>query len=128
VARWLSPSRALIQLSMRYRADDHLWFTFFHEAVHRLDDVRSDRLDGEDDPVDMTDEIEARTDQRAPDLLIEPGALAGFVEAGALDEQSVRALADHVDIAPGIVAGRLQHDGVLGPGQLNHLKRPVDWM
>jgi addiction module HigA family antidote len=128
VARWLSPARALIQLSMRYRADDHLWFTFFHEAVHLLDDVRSDRLDGEDDPVDTTDEIEARTNQRARDLLIEPDALAGFVKAGALDEHSVRAFADHIGIAPGIVVGRLQYDGVLGPRQLNHVKRPVDWI
>jgi HTH-type transcriptional regulator/antitoxin HigA len=128
VARWLSPARALIQLSMRYRADDHLWFTFFHEAVHLLDDVRSDRLDGEDDPLDASNEIEARTNQRARDLLIDPDALAGFVKAGALDEHSVRAFADDIGIAPGIVVGRLQHDGVLGPRKLNHVKRPVEWI
>ena len=34
--RWLSPSKALIQLSLRYKTDDHLWFTFFHEAGHIL--------------------------------------------------------------------------------------------
>ncbi len=34
--RWLSPGRALIQLSLRYKTDDHLWFTFFHEAAHIL--------------------------------------------------------------------------------------------
>jgi lipid A disaccharide synthetase len=27
VARWLTPAKALIQLSFRYRTDDHLWFT-----------------------------------------------------------------------------------------------------
>lgn len=127
VARWLSPSRALIQLSMRYRADDHLWFTLFHEAVHLLDDVRSDRLDSDDDPVDTTDQIEAQTNQRARDLLIAPDALADFVRSGPPNECSVRAFADQVAIAPGIVVGRLQHDGVLGPEQLNHLKKPVNW-
>jgi len=33
---WLSPSKALIQLSLRGKTDDHLWFTFFHEAGHIL--------------------------------------------------------------------------------------------
>ena len=36
VARWLSPYKALIQLSARYLRDDILWFTFFHEAGHLL--------------------------------------------------------------------------------------------
>jgi HTH-type transcriptional regulator/antitoxin HigA len=34
VARWLSSTRALIQLSDRHKTEDHLWFTFFHEAGH----------------------------------------------------------------------------------------------
>ena len=35
-ARWLSPSKALIQLSLRYKRDDQLWFSFYHEAAHIL--------------------------------------------------------------------------------------------
>src|SRR6266536_1877318 len=35
-ARWLTPTKALIQLSLRYKSDDHLWFSFFHEAAHVL--------------------------------------------------------------------------------------------
>ena len=34
--RWLAPNKALIQLSLRYKTDDHLWFTFFHGAGHIL--------------------------------------------------------------------------------------------
>ncbi len=36
VARWLSPSKALIQLTVRHKSDDHFWFTFFHESAHIL--------------------------------------------------------------------------------------------
>ena len=32
--RWLHPQKAIIQLSLRYKSNDHLWFTFFHEAGH----------------------------------------------------------------------------------------------
>jgi len=32
----LTPTKALIQLSLRYKTGDQLWFTFFHEAGHIL--------------------------------------------------------------------------------------------
>lgn len=127
VSRWLSPTRALIQLSMRYRTNDHLWFTFFHEVAHLLDPVRSDRLDGEDDTPSAVDTIEERTDQRARNMLIDPTELARFVEAGGINEDKVRKFAERVGVAPGIVVGRLQHDRVIGPEQLNHLKKPAQW-
>jgi len=28
--RWLNTDKALIQLSLSYKTDDQLWFTFFH--------------------------------------------------------------------------------------------------
>ena len=31
--RWIG-DKAVIQLSLRYKSNDHLWFTFFHEAGH----------------------------------------------------------------------------------------------
>jgi HTH-type transcriptional regulator/antitoxin HigA len=34
--RFLSPSKALLQLSFRHLSDDQFWFTFFHEAGHLL--------------------------------------------------------------------------------------------
>ena len=33
---WLNSEKAVIQLSLRYKTNDHLWFTFFHEAGHIL--------------------------------------------------------------------------------------------
>ncbi len=32
--RWLNKDKAIIQLSDRYKKDDHFWFTLFHEAGH----------------------------------------------------------------------------------------------
>lgn len=39
--QWLTPRKALVQLSLRYKTDDQLWFTFFHEAGHILSCLRS---------------------------------------------------------------------------------------
>jgi hypothetical protein len=30
------PDKALLQISLRYKMDDHFWFSFFHEAAHIL--------------------------------------------------------------------------------------------
>ena len=34
--RWLTKDKVLVQLSLRYKTNDHLWFTFFHELGHVL--------------------------------------------------------------------------------------------
>ena len=34
--RFLSQTKALLQLSLRHLTDDHFWFTFFHEAGHLM--------------------------------------------------------------------------------------------
>ncbi len=43
VARWLHKDEALIQLSLRDKTEDHLWFSFFHEAGHILFHSRRSR-------------------------------------------------------------------------------------
>lgn len=32
--RYLTPDKAMLLLSLRHKTNDHLWFTFFHEAGH----------------------------------------------------------------------------------------------
>ncbi len=34
--RWVGSDKALVQLSLRYKTNDALWFTFFHESAHIL--------------------------------------------------------------------------------------------
>ena len=33
-ARWFDTNRAIIQMSLRMKSNDHFWWTFFHEAAH----------------------------------------------------------------------------------------------
>ena len=41
-ARWLTPDKALVQLSLRHRWNDIFWFTFFHEVGHLLKHSKKD--------------------------------------------------------------------------------------
>lgn len=73
--RWLTPNKALIQLSFRYRTDDHLWFTFFHEVGHVLLHGKSD-LWIEDGCSLGSDPKEVEADRFSRDLLIPPAVAA----------------------------------------------------
>jgi addiction module HigA family antidote len=121
--QWLSPERALIALSLRHKTNDHLWFTLFHEAGHILKHGKKatfvDGLDGVDE------EHEAEADRFAADQLIPPAAAQTL--QGLRSEQEVMAAAETLGIAPGIVVGRMQHEGWLPRTHLNGLKLSYRW-
>jgi len=122
--RWLSPIKALIQLSLRYKSDDQLWFSFFHEAGHILLHGKRDVFINDGDAQD-TKESEAC--KFAADTLLPPQALQRFLAMGKITQESVRALAAAIGIAPGIVVGRLQFDGVIPYSKLNDMKKWFKW-
>jgi HTH-type transcriptional regulator/antitoxin HigA len=121
--RWVTPERALLVLSLRHKTNDHLWFTVFHEAAHLLMHSKKvafiDGLDG------LEPELEAEADAFARDLLI-PSRRAPEL-LGLKTAAAVRRFARSVGIHPGIVVGRLQHEGVIAPSYLNELKVRYRW-
>jgi len=126
-ARWLNPEKAMLALSLRHKTDDHFWFSFFHEAGHLLRDSKKlVFLDGSDGTPACDDDEQAN--RFACDMLISPDAYRRFVAEGRFSERAVTGFAGEVGIAPGIVVGRLQHDGhVLFNSALNHLKRTIEF-
>lgn len=124
--RWISPTRALIQLSLRYKTDDHLWFTFFHEAGHILLHGRRDVF-LEDDQTDNSTK-EKQADEFARDWLIPANRYRVFCRLGAFSCAAANRFAFEIGIASGIVIGRLQHDRYLARSQCNELKRNVEWV
>lgn len=124
-ARWLSPEKALIQLNLYYKRLDQLWFTFFHEAAHvLLHGRRNVFVDFDGASIDRQ---EAEANKFAEDRLIPPAALARFVAQGRFSRFAVTQFAREIDIDPGIVVGRLQHDKHIDWNQLTNLQRRVDW-
>jgi HTH-type transcriptional regulator / antitoxin HigA len=125
--RWLSPTKAMLQLSLRYKTNDQLWFTFFHEAEHILRHRRTKGFVECDGAALDREEIEAN--ESAGARLIPPGDLQQFVSncRHAVSGERVAAFADKIGIAPGIVVGRLQHDKVIPYRNLNQLKVRLAW-
>ncbi len=124
-AWWLSPRKAVIQLTARHKTDDHLWFSFFHEAAHILLHSKKGVFVDEANGDDTEQEIEAN--EWASNILIPKGAWQTLVASSPRSARVVTAFADEQGIAPGIVVGRLQHEGHLPWSQLNSLKVRLAW-
>lgn len=119
---FLTSERAVLLLSARFLTDDHLWFTFFHEAGHLVLHGKK-RLFIETDGLDSEEEHQAN--HYAANLLIPPSAaprLSGLRTAAA-----VEAFAEELGVSSGVVVGRLQHEGVVPFSALNSLKVRYAW-
>ena len=123
--RWLSPHKALVQLSMRYLRGDIFWFTFFHECGHiALHGKKMLFLEYDG----MTGDEEDEANRFAAERLIPGSAWAKFNPA-VLTESVICEFAETVGIAPGVVVGRLQHEERIPPNsRLNQLKARYKWI
>lgn len=125
--KWLGTNKALIMLSLRGKTDDKLWFSFFHEAGHLLKHgKRLTFLDilGEDG---LNQKEEKEADGFARDMLIPLANYRGLLAQPVIGDRMIREFAELINVAPGIVLGRLQYDGRIGWQQLNHLKVSYRW-
>lgn len=126
VARWLSPTRPLIQLSLYGKTNDKFWFSFFHEAAHILlhanskEDKKSIFLD-DPNAARTDDSREHEANEWSGNFLIP----TQYVQAlsSLRTKITVTKFARKIGVHPGIVVGRLQHDRVIEPSWMNGLKQ-----
>lgn len=123
-ARWLEGDRAIIQMSLRMKSNDHFWWTFFHEAAHIT--LHKGRAFA-DDKGGEGDGVEDEADSWAEETLVGSARFAAFKRTNPRSEISVKAFAQQLDIHPGIVVGMLQHCGAIPYKNLNSLKARFDW-
>ena len=103
-AQWLSDKKALIGLTLRYKTDDQLWFTFFHELAHILLHRRKRAFIVDNAAEDLTDRVidpemqgyEAEANQFAADTLIPPGALSEFLHARTFTNETIYDFAENI--------------------------------
>lgn len=124
--RWISPNKAIIQLSLRYKTDDHLWFTFFHEAGHILLHGKKE-LFLENNTNGLDDAKEAEANSFAAEELIPRKEFAVLIQQKPISKLSISTFAKKLGISPGIVVGQLQHNGFLPRTHCNELKRKFVW-
>ena len=121
----VASGQRVIAATARHRADDHLFFTLLHELGHHLlhgPDLYLDEFEDSDPSV-----AEEQADAFAAESLVPGGVSALVGRTNGPTMRQVVHFAARVGVAPGVVVGQLQHSGVIGPHQLNKLKRFYKW-
>jgi HTH-type transcriptional regulator/antitoxin HigA len=106
--RWYH-NKPIIQLSGRFRTNDHFWFTFFHEAAHIILHGKKDIFleDVEGTVTDQAKEDEANA--FAAKRLLAETELQQILDAEPLTEEIIYAFAQKFRTPAGVIIGRLQH-------------------
>ncbi len=126
-AFWLNKDKAVIMITIRGKWADIFWFSLFHELAHILLHKKQDVFI-ESDRVDyISKNIEAEADNFASDNLIPLKEYKGFIENDSFFNRDIIEFASEIGIHPGIIVGRLHHDGKIPFSQANGLRTQFTW-
>ena len=118
-ASFMDGNKIVVGLTVRGKDTDKFWFSLFHELAHiALGHVEKLNGTSEDD--------ERSADKWSGDTLISADDFEAFKSGGDYSEKSVIKFAKAQGIAPGIVVGRLQLEGMIKYSMLNNLKEKYE--
>jgi len=121
---WIG-NRPIIQLCLRGRKDDVLWFTFFHEAAHVILHHKKKTIYLDVDKREGKEEEDAN--HFASELLLPKKELDEFVSNNRLSTTNIIAFAERKGIAPSIIVGKLHHFGYSPYNHFQNLRKTLVW-
>lgn len=106
--RWFH-NKPIIQVSGRFKTNDHFWFTFFHETAHIIlhgkKDIFLENVEGTE--IDQAKEEEAN--EFASKILLTEAELQEIIKASPLNVEIINRFAKKFRTPAGVIIGRLQH-------------------
>lgn len=124
---WLGKNKAVLMLTIRGGWSDIFWFSLFHEIGHLLLHGKQMVFLEGDDRENELDKPEKEADRFAADKLIPPDDYRSFLKAATFYPQNIEIFARRLGIDPGIVVGRLQHEGYIKNSWHNNLRSRYEW-
>lgn len=122
-SRLVTPDKAMILLSFRFRADDQFWFTVFHEIGHLLLHGAKAFVDDDSTPDDKS---EQEANLFASSCIIPDARRAEFDRLTG-DRDAVVRFSVSIGVSPGLTVGQMQYRQMIGHDSLNSLKRRWTW-
>ncbi len=114
-ASFMDGKKIVVGLTARGKDADKFWFSLFHEIAHIV-------LGHVGQPDGTSEEDEKNADAWSSDMLIPSDLFSKFVSDENISQAEVCSFAKEIDIAPGIVVGRLQNEGRIEYSMMNGLK------
>ena len=118
-ASFLDGNKIVVGLTARGKDADKFWFSLFHELAHIV-------LGHVGQPDGTSEDDEKAADQWSGDTLIKAEDFEIFRRERNYSERSVLRFAKDQGIAPGIVVGRMQSEGMIKYSMLNYMKEKYE--
>ncbi len=131
LVRWIN-KRPHVLVNLRYKTDDQMWWSLFHEIGHVLLSKRTRsvivHLDARGAKAVRRSAKEHQADKFARDSLIPPDVYRKLRARRNPSRGFIMAKAEELEISPGILVGMLQHEELIAwKTVLNCLKRRFKW-
>ena len=113
--KWVTEDRVVLAMNNRGLDADKFWFSLFHELAHIV-------LGHVGQPNGTSEDDEKEADRWSGDILIDSKDFEDFRRNRDYSESQVLQFAKAQGIAPGIIVGRMQLEGMIKYSMLNNLK------
>ena len=118
-ASFVDGNKIVVGLTARDRDADKFWFSLFHELAHIA-------LGHVGQPAGTSEDDEKAADKWSGNILIPYDEFESFRMDRDYSEMRVLQFAKALGIAPGIIVGRMQSEGMIKYSMLNNLKEKYD--
>lgn len=118
-ASFMDGNKIVVGLTARGKDADKFWFSLFHELAHIV-------LGHVGQPNGTSEDDEKAADQWSADTLIPSEDFEAFRKGGDYSESTVLQFAKAQGIAPGIIVGRMQSEGMIKYSVMNDLKEKYE--
>ena len=122
--KWVTEDRVVLAMNNRGLDADKFWFSLFHEIKHVLQQkIKTVFVSSTvEEMIDINNNLEIEADKFATNYLISPADYKRLAPSRYISDDEIVEFAKTIGIHPGIVAGRLQHEGIIAQNRCSKLK------
>lgn len=122
--KWVSEDRVVLAMNNRGLDADKFWFSLFHEIKHVIQQkIKTVFISSTvEEMMDIDNNLEIEADKFAMNYLISPMDYKRLAPTRYISDDEIVEFAKSIGIHPGIVAGRLQYEGIIAQNRCSKLK------
>lgn len=122
--KWVTEDRVVLAMNNRGLDADKFCFFLFHEIKHVLQQkIKTVFISSTvEEMMDINNTLEIEADKFATNYLISPADYRRLSPSKYTSDDEIVEFAKTIGIHPGIVAGRLQHEGIIAQNRCSKLK------
>lgn len=123
--KWINDKRVVLAMNNRGMDADKFWFSLFHEIKHVFQHKTKTVFLSYDEQKreGINIQLEEEANKFASDYLIPKKELDKLSPTKYISDKEIIAFASSINIDPGIVVGRLQHEGIIQANRGCKLKK-----